>query len=329
VSKPLISIIVNVYNGEHYVIDCIKSVLRLDGDHPLQIIVIDDASMDGTEAAIRSVADPRVEYIRLDKNVGAAAAITIAFQHVRGEYVARIDYDDRYHSNFLVDSLALLQRSPEAGFVCGAIQMIDSEGRAAGVAGPANYGQEAGVRDRYLDLLTSNFVSAPTILGRTHHWRQALPIPVGMNFCDWYMSLCMAENAPIGVIDKILADYRVHPLNMHSANVRDGTGEEITFRVLARFLFDTPRYQEVARHSQTILAKHLGEWGDRYFGMMMNADALRCYLAALQKDPRLVWRGRFLHRVIGLMLGRQRYDRLKSFAQSLSRVTPASIKDSN
>src|SRR5262249_10911959 len=162
---------------------------------------------DCSEAAIRSVVDPRIEYIRLAENIGAAAAINLAFRHVRGEYVARIDYDDAYHSNFLEESLVFLQLHPEAAFVCGGIQMIDSEGQAAGVAGPADYGQEAGVRDRFLDLLNDNFVSAPTILGRAHCWRQALPIPEGWNFCDWYMSLCMAEKAPVGVIDKIVAGY--------------------------------------------------------------------------------------------------------------------------
>jgi glycosyltransferase involved in cell wall biosynthesis len=314
----LISIIVNVYNGEKYVMECLKSVLRLESEYPLQIIIVDDASTDDTETCIRGVVDSRIEYIRLDKNVGAAAAINLAFHHVRGDYVARIDYDDVYHSNFLVDSLALLQRSPEAAFVCGAIRMIDSEGRAGGVAGPAYYGQEAGVRDRYLDLVRSNFVSAPTILGRTQCWRQALPIPAGMNFCDWYMSLCMAEKAPVGVIDRIVADYRVHPLNMHSTNVIDGTGEQITFRVLRRFLFDTPRHHEIARHSRMILAKHFGEWGDNYFWMRMDAEALRCYRSALQNDPCLLWRGRFLHRAAGLLLGRQRYDRVKSFVQKKS-----------
>jgi glycosyltransferase involved in cell wall biosynthesis len=315
---PLISIVVNVHNGERYVVQCLESIMHLRGGYALQVIVLDDASTDCTKAVIRSVVDRRIEYIRLDKNVGAAAAINLAFQHVRGEYVARIDYDDVYHSNFLVDSMSVLQPYPEAAFVCGAIRMIDSEGRAAGIAGPANYGQEAGVRDRFLDLLNSNFVSAPTILGRTRYWRQALPIPEGLNFCDWYMSLCMAEKAPVGVIDKIVADYRVHPLNMHTTNVIDGTGEHITFRVLTRFLFDTPRQHEVAQHSRMILAKHFGEWGDKYFGMRMDADALRCYRAALQKDPRLLWQGRFLHRAIGLLVGRQRYDRLKSFAQKKS-----------
>src|SRR5262249_36225108 len=132
-SIPLISIVVNVHNGERYVVQCLESILKLKGGNPVQIIAVDDASTDCSEAAIRSVVDPRIEYIRLAENIGAAAAINLAFRHVRGEYVARIDYDDAYHSNFLEESLVFLQLHPEAAFVCGGIQMIDSEGQAAGV----------------------------------------------------------------------------------------------------------------------------------------------------------------------------------------------------
>src|SRR5918994_2765764 len=110
--KPLITVVVNVYNGERYVLECLQSILHLNGEYPLQVIVFDDASTDGTEAVVRSVMDPRIEYIRLDKNIGAAAAINLSFKHVRGEYVARIDYDDVYRSNFLMDSLELLEAFP-------------------------------------------------------------------------------------------------------------------------------------------------------------------------------------------------------------------------
>ena len=99
---PLVSIIVNVYNGERFVAECLDSVLALDGGYPLQVIVIDDASTDGTDGTdgtdeiLRRYKEPRIEHIRLGTNVGAAAAVNRAFADVRGEFVARIDYDDRY-----------------------------------------------------------------------------------------------------------------------------------------------------------------------------------------------------------------------------------------
>ena len=183
--------------------------------------------------------------------------------------------------------------------------------------GPADYGEEPGCRDRFASMLERHFVAAPTILGRTSHWRRAIPIPTGMNFCDWYMNLTMAETAPVVVIDKIIADYRVHPLNMHATKVIDGMGERVTLQVLDRFLYNSPRRAELAPRASAIMALHHADWGNKYFGARMDADASRCYRAALRFDPAQCWKGRFIHRYIGLLVGRTIYDRVKHLAHLL------------
>ena len=279
---PTISIIVNVYNGERYLGECLDSICQLHGGFAPQVIVVDDASSDGTANILQRYVDVGFEIVRLAENVGAAAAINHAFTLVRGEFVARIDYDDRYHLNFLVESVEALQKYPDAAFVCAAARMINSEGVLGGIAGPADYGEEPGCRDRFASMLECHFVTAPTILARTSHWLRAIPIPAGMNFCDWYMNLTMAETAPVVVMDKIVADYRVHPLNMHTTKVRDGMGECVTLRVLDRFLYNSPRSAELAPRARAMMALHYVDWGNKYFGARMNADALRCYWLALR-----------------------------------------------
>src|SRR5215472_4148800 len=101
---PDVTIIVNVHNGERYVAECLDSILALQGLWTFKALVVDDASTDGTARILQRYDDPRFEIIRLEKNGGAAAAINYAFGMVRSEFVARIDYDDRYHPNFLADS---------------------------------------------------------------------------------------------------------------------------------------------------------------------------------------------------------------------------------
>ncbi len=139
-----------------------------------------------------------------------------------------------------------------------------------------------------------------------------------MDFCDWYMNLAMAETAPVAVIDKVTADYRIHPLNMHTTKVRTGMGERVTFDVLNKFLNHSPRSPELASRANAIMALHYADWGDKYFGAGMDADALRCYRAALYFDPIQSWKGRFLHRLIGLLVGRGTYERAKWVAHRLT-----------
>jgi hypothetical protein len=62
------------------------------------------------------------------------------------------------------------------------------------------------------------------------------------------------------------------------------------------------------------MALHHAHWGNQYFGARMDADALRCYRAALSFDPAQCWKGRFMHRYIGLLLGRATYERVKRMA---------------
>ena len=318
-TAPLVSIVVNVFNGERYISECMNSILALEGGYPLQIVVIDDASTDATDAILCRYRDPRIEHIRLSRNEGAAAAVNHAFGRVRGEYLARIDYDDRYHPNFLTESLPALESYPDAAFVCGGVRMIDSDGTPGALAGPANYGEAPGSCDRFAAMLRRHFVTAPTILARTRHWLRAKPVPDGMNFCDWYMNLTMAEAAPVVVIDKTTADYRVHPLNMHTTNVIDGMGERVTFEVLDRFLDKSPRSTELSSQARAIRALHYADWGNRYFGLGMNAAALRCYWRALRLDQRQAWRGRFLHRMLGLLIGRQSYEHAKVMTKAVTR----------
>jgi glycosyltransferase involved in cell wall biosynthesis len=317
-NSPLITIIVNVYNGERYLGECLDSIGRLQGGFQLQVIVVDDASTDGTAQILERYVGSGFEIVRLAQNVGAAAAINYAFTLVQGEFVARIDYDDRYHPNFLVDSINALQAHPNAAFVCAAVRMINREGIPGATAGPAAYGEEPGSRDRFASMLERHFVTAPSILGRTSHWRRAIPIPTGMNFCDWYMNLTMAESAPVIVIDKVVADYRVHPLNMHATKVYDGMGERVTLQVLDRFLYNSPRSAELAPRARAILALHYADWGNKYFGARMDADASRCYQAALHFDPMQCRKGRFMHRYIGLLVGRTIYEQVKRMAHLLA-----------
>jgi glycosyltransferase involved in cell wall biosynthesis len=309
-----VTIIVNVHNGERYVAECLNSVLALQGPWNFKALVVDDASTDQTSKITQRYDDPRLEVIRLAKNVGAAAAINHAFSVIDSEFVARIDYDDRYHPNFLVDSINTLQAHPNAAFVCAAVRMINPEGIPGATTGPTDYGEIPGVSDRFVSMLERHFVTAPTILGRTSHWRRAIPIPACMNFCDWYMNLTMAEAAPVVVMDKVVADYRVHPLNMHTTKVHSGVGERVTLQVLDRFLYNSPRSAELAPRASAIMALHHADWGNKYFGAWMDADASRCYRAALRFDPTQCWKGRFMHRYIGLMFGRTIYERVKRMA---------------
>jgi glycosyltransferase involved in cell wall biosynthesis len=310
--RPLVSIVVNNYNGEKYLAECLDSILALEGDFDKQVIVIDDASTDRSTEIIDAYRKHRIfEFIVNSKNIGAAASINAGFFKARGEFFARIDYDDKYHRAAISIGIDALRRHPKASLVCGGVQMIDSDGKHCGLSSPVMQGHEAGSADRFHELLEHYFVTAPTVVARAAAWRKALPLPEGLNFADWYMTLAMCETGELCVLDEVLADYRVHPQNMHSAMVTDRSGETMTWRILEHFTKNSSRAHETAAKRNAIFARHWKEWGDRYFGAKMFEDARRCYWRALRLKPSTVG-ARTLRRLGATYLEPERYERLKS-----------------
>ena len=71
--KPLVSVIMPVYNGEKYIGKAIESVLAQRV--PLELLVIDDCSADETELTVmRYMESGNIRYIRNKKNLGAAGS---------------------------------------------------------------------------------------------------------------------------------------------------------------------------------------------------------------------------------------------------------------
>jgi glycosyltransferase involved in cell wall biosynthesis len=90
--KGLVSFIVPVYNGQEYLEESINSILTQTYSN-LEIIIINDGSVDGSDKILQAIKDPRVIYIKQD-NQGLAATLNTGIHLSRGEYIARQDQDD-------------------------------------------------------------------------------------------------------------------------------------------------------------------------------------------------------------------------------------------
>jgi glycosyltransferase involved in cell wall biosynthesis len=110
----LISCIVPVFNGERYLAEALDSVLA-QTYRPLEIIVADDGSTDGTPAVSASYGD-RVSY-RSQPTAGPAATRNLGLRVARGAFVALLDADDLWHQEKLARQMARFAARPEVG-VC-------------------------------------------------------------------------------------------------------------------------------------------------------------------------------------------------------------------
>ncbi|HLA81764.1 MAG TPA: glycosyltransferase family A protein [Thermoleophilia bacterium] len=103
---PLISCIVPVFNGERYLGEALESI-RAQTYRPLEIIVADDGSTDGTATVVAGFAEP-VRYL-FQPNAGPAAARNLGLGAAQGEYVAFLDADDLLYPEKLARQMARFQ----------------------------------------------------------------------------------------------------------------------------------------------------------------------------------------------------------------------------
>jgi glycosyltransferase involved in cell wall biosynthesis len=126
---PLVSVIIPTFNRSRYIGEAVESVIAQD--YPkVEVIVVDDGSTDDTEAKVRAFGD-RVRYFRTEHG-GVARARNIGTRHAGGEFITYLDSDDR-HCPYTIELQArLLERLPEAAFVCAEMSGFDDAGSSTG-----------------------------------------------------------------------------------------------------------------------------------------------------------------------------------------------------
>ena len=101
INRPLVSVVVPIYNVEDYLQQCIDSILS-QSYSDLQVILVDDGSPDGCGKIIDAYAekDNRIECIH-KRNGGLSSARNAGKAIARGEYIVFIDSDDCIHRKFI------------------------------------------------------------------------------------------------------------------------------------------------------------------------------------------------------------------------------------
>lgn len=116
--KPLVSVMIGAYNAAPYLGEAIESVLAQDYE-PLELIVVDDGSTDGTADVARSY--PQVQLIR-QQNGGNGAARNRAVENASGALYAFLDADDRFTPGKLTVQQAALDEDPGLDMVFGHVR---------------------------------------------------------------------------------------------------------------------------------------------------------------------------------------------------------------
>ncbi len=125
--KPLVSVIIPVYNREKYVAHALESVFK-QNYRPFEVILVDDGSTDNTAQIIGKY--DNVQYI-YQTNQGPASARNAGIVESRGEIIVFLDSDDLWPPNRMTVTDRYFQQHPEVGDVLGKEMMFVEHGSVA------------------------------------------------------------------------------------------------------------------------------------------------------------------------------------------------------
>ena len=131
--KPLISVIIPVYNANGYLFDAVNSILNQTYKN-LEIIIVDDGSTDNTPKILKNISkkDKRIKIITNKRNLNIARSLNHAVKIAKGNYIARMDADDISLPNRLEIQMKYLLKHSEVVILGGQCKTIDTNNKLIG-----------------------------------------------------------------------------------------------------------------------------------------------------------------------------------------------------
>lgn len=114
-TKPLVSVLISVYNAGEYLRPSVQSILSQTYSN-LEILIIDDGSTDGCMDSIADLKDPRMCVIS-QENAGKAVALNRAMDKLTGEFYAIQDADDISYPQRIQRQVECMLEHPELAAV--------------------------------------------------------------------------------------------------------------------------------------------------------------------------------------------------------------------
>lgn len=189
--KSDISVVIPLYNKEKEIARTLRSVLA-QTSQPLEIIVVDDGSTDGSAARVEEIGSPLIRLIR-QENRGVSAARNRAMQEACGEYAALLDGDDTWEPGYLAEIERLIAAYPNCGAYATSFNVDDGHRLT-----PGDTPQTEGVVDFFTEAL-SHYVLIPS--STTLRRKPVLSLggfPEGMRMGeDQYLWTKLARTSPV------------------------------------------------------------------------------------------------------------------------------------
>ncbi len=199
--QSTVSIVVPIWNSRLFMFDAIESLLA-QSHRPLEIVVVDDGSIDGGGELAEAIGPPVVVYRQAHAGIGPARNTGIDYS--RGTYIGFLDADDRSPPSRLALQVAALEQDAKADLVVGQVCEVPQTLWDRTVRGP-----RADAAEMAPAYLPGGVLARREVFARVGPFRT--DIQVG-DFVDWYIR-ANELGVRTHVLDELVLWRRAHDSN--------------------------------------------------------------------------------------------------------------------
>lgn len=147
----MISIVIPLYNKELSIGYTLQTVLT-QTYQDFEIIIVNDGSTDHSVEEVAKVTDPRIRLIH-QNNAGVSAARNRGIEEAKGEYIAFLDADDEWKSDYLKTQYELTQKYPECKVFACNYEFKDTQGKVTRtIIRKLSFKGEDGILSNYFEV---------------------------------------------------------------------------------------------------------------------------------------------------------------------------------
>lgn len=286
-ATPFFSIIVPSYNRAGIITPTLEAILRQE-DADFELIVVDDGSRDNTEEVVARLHDPRIRYFRKE-NGERGAARNYGAQQACGRYLNFFDSDDEMYPNHLWVVRDFLAGHGEVEFLHTGYEVIDSAGRVV-----HEFSNFPPLTNEL--LLHDNPMACNTVFVRRDI---ALANPF-----EESRTLASAEDWELWL--RLASQYPFHGIQAKTFCLREHEGRSLNTIAPAAVVARDELFGQLVQRNAAFRRRFPNQTGpfmaDRYTFITLTlalskqhrAATLRYLWKAVQQDPKVLWRRRFL-----------------------------------
>lgn len=307
--EALVSVIIPTYNRGYCIAESVKSVLAQTYSK-LEVIIIDDGSTDNTKEVVEGLADDRIRYCVLERNIGPSKARNIGVSMARGEYVAFQDSDDIWDIKKLEKQMQLFHEGVGAVF-------CDFDYTEYGVIHTLFDGEDikSCIEQTPLPLLAKkNVIGTPTVVIR----KDIYDLVGGFDeeiysFEDWDIAVKLSEHTMLSCVNESLVHVNKHYTGVNDSQRFAVEQLKVQFRIVEKMRDLVWEYEDVwdaQMYMFSMLSSYLNteqkQRSQETFGLILGLEQriFAKYIERWHAANRLSFRAEMLDKIIyGLSRG--------------------------